>query len=78
MEEYLAYEYTSRCKEEEQHRTFSLTFPDTLYLPEDPMQTYVLVYFQSTGTRGITGLAGMSEPFRVEHRAPSPSFNSVD
>ncbi|XP_059614755.1 inositol polyphosphate 5-phosphatase K isoform X1 [Phlebotomus argentipes] len=78
VEEYLGYEYTSRRKDEEQRRTFSLTFPDTLDLPEDPTQTYVLVYFQSTGTRGITGLAGMSDPFHVEHRAPSPSFNSVD
>ncbi|XP_055688987.1 phosphatidylinositol 4,5-bisphosphate 5-phosphatase A-like isoform X1 [Lutzomyia longipalpis] len=77
VEEYQAYEYTSRCKEE-QRRTFSLTFPDTLHLPEDPAQTYVLLYFQSTGTRGITGLAGMSEPFHVEHRARSPSVSSVD
>ncbi|GAB0097552.1 inositol polyphosphate 5-phosphatase K [Sergentomyia squamirostris] len=78
VEEYQAYEYTSRRKDEDQSRTFSLTFPDTLYLPEDPTQAYVLVYFSSTGTRGITGLCGMSEPFHVEHRAPSPTLTDVD
>lgn len=55
---------------------YHLEFPDTVDLAED--ERFVLLYFQSTGTRGVTGLVGMSSSFKAEKRCPSPRFDSVD
>lgn len=39
---------------------------------------YRLLYFQSTGTRGVTGLTGISEPFPIQKRSHSPGPDDVD
>ncbi|KFB38383.1 AGAP011644-PA-like protein [Anopheles sinensis] len=88
LSEYLAYEYTETYKDKQhqlneqqiQHlqntRTVQLTFSENVSLPLG--ERYQLLYFQSTGTRGVTGLVGISEPFAVEKRCPSPSFDDID
>lgn len=81
MDEYITYEYTSRSKAPSgdypnDKIIYHLEFPDTCDLNED--ERFVLLYFQSTGTRGVTGLVGISEPFKAEKRCPSPRFDSVD
>lgn len=89
LSEYLAYEYTESCKEHKQHqmneqqqqylknaRTMELTFSENVNLPLGAR--YQLLYFQSTGSRGVTGLVGISNTFAVEKRCPSPSFDDID
>lgn len=81
LDDYITYEYTSRSKAPSGNYpldriVYHLEFPDTVDLTED--ERYVLLYFQSTGTRGVTGLAGMSGSFKAEKRCPSPRFDSVD
>ncbi|XP_037032683.1 inositol polyphosphate 5-phosphatase K isoform X2 [Bradysia coprophila] len=81
LDEYIAYEYTSRSKAPSgdvpaDKIIYHLQFPETCELPED--ERYVVLYFQSTGTRGVTGLVGISKPFKAEKRCPSPRFESVD
>lgn len=81
LDEYLAYEYTTRSRAPSgdyptDKLIYHLEFPETLDLPEE--DRYVLLYFQSTGTRGVTGLAGMSNVFKAEKRCPSPRLDSVD
>ncbi|XP_049289905.1 inositol polyphosphate 5-phosphatase K isoform X4 [Anopheles funestus] len=88
LSEYLAYEYTETYKDKQhqlneqqlQHlqntRTVTLTFSENVSLPLD--SRYQLLYFQSTGTRGVTGLVGISSSFAVEKRCPSPSFDEID
>lgn len=84
MEEYLGYEYTSKSKavsistgHDQQGKLYHLMVPETLELANNE-QEYVLLYFQSTGTRGVTSLVGMSAPFRVEHKPPSSPASQVD
>lgn len=81
LDDYITYEYTSRSKAPSgdypmDRVVYHLEFPDTVDLAED--ERFVLLYFQSTGTRGVTGLTGMSGPFKAEKRCPSPRFDSVD
>ncbi|XP_040163687.1 phosphatidylinositol 4,5-bisphosphate 5-phosphatase A-like isoform X3 [Anopheles arabiensis] len=88
LSEYLAYEYTETYKDKQhqlneqqlQHmqntRTVQLTFSENVSLPLGTR--YQLLYFQSTGTRGVTGLVGISPAFGVEKRCPSPSFDEID
>nr|XP_029710119.1 phosphatidylinositol 4,5-bisphosphate 5-phosphatase A-like isoform X3 [Aedes albopictus] len=88
LSEYLAYEYTETYKEkqhqmneqQQQHqkntRTVQLTFSENVNLPLGV--NYKLLYFQSTGSRGVTGLAGISNTFAVEKRCPSPTFDDID
>ncbi|XP_021710315.1 phosphatidylinositol 4,5-bisphosphate 5-phosphatase A isoform X3 [Aedes aegypti] len=88
LSEYLAYEYTETYKEkqhqlneqQQQHqkntRTVQLTFSENVNLPLGVR--YQLLYFQSTGTRGVTGLVGISNTFAVEKRCPSPTFDDID
>lgn len=81
MDDFLAYEYTTRSKAPSgdvpsDKIIYHLEFPDTVELPED--ERYLLLYFQSTGTRGVTGLVGMSNVFKAEKRCPSPRFDTVD
>lgn len=88
LSEYLAYEYTETYKDkqhqmneqQQQHqkntRTVQLTFSENVNLPQGVR--YQLLYFQSTGTRGVTGLVGISNTFDVEKRCPSPSFDDID
>ncbi|XP_055620416.1 phosphatidylinositol 4,5-bisphosphate 5-phosphatase A isoform X3 [Toxorhynchites rutilus septentrionalis] len=88
LSEYLAYEYTESLKDK-QHlmndqqlqqqknaRTIELTFSENVSLPLGAR--YQLLYFQSTGARGVTGLVGISNSFPVEKRCPSPSFDDID
>ncbi|XP_053680610.1 inositol polyphosphate 5-phosphatase K-like [Anopheles nili] len=88
LSEYLAYEYTETYKDKQhqlneqqlQHlqntHTVQLTFSENVSLPLG--SRYQLLYFQSTGTRGVTGLVGISSPFAVEKRCPSPTFDDID
>ncbi|EDS30898.1 skeletal muscle/kidney enriched inositol 5-phosphatase [Culex quinquefasciatus] len=89
LNDYLAYEYTESCKEHKQHqmneqqtqylknaRTMELTFSENVNVPLGVR--YQLLYFQSTGSRGVTGLVGISNTFAVEKRCPSPSFDDID
>lgn len=85
LEQYVAYEYTSKSKMlgilsglDRQGKHYSLTVPDTLDVPGDEGE-FVLLYFQSTGTRGVSSMVGMSEPFQVIPKAPpSPQLDSLD
>lgn len=82
LTEYVAYEYTSRSKAPggadvpTDRIIYHLEYPETIDMPED--EVFVLLYFQSTGTRGVTGLVGMSQRFRADRRCPSPRFDAVD
>lgn len=81
LDDYITYEYTSRSKAPSGNYPldqiiYHLEFPETCDLEED--EHFQLLYFQSTGTRGVTGLVGISEPFKAEKRCPSPRFESVD
>ncbi|KXJ75683.1 hypothetical protein RP20_CCG011268 [Aedes albopictus] len=67
-------------EQQQQHqkntRTVQLTFSENVNLPLGV--NYKLLYFQSTGSRGVTGLAGISNTFAVEKRCPSPTFDDID
>lgn len=81
LDDYITYEYTSRSRAPSgdyphDKVIYHLEFPDSIDLEED--QRFQLLYFQNTGTRGVTGLVGISEPFKAEKRCPSPRFDSVD
>lgn len=83
MDDYIAYEYTAGSKDSNpklnqpsRPRTIQIEFPETIDLPEE--ERYVLIYFQSTGTRGVTGMVGISNSFKAEKRCPSPRFDTVD
>ncbi|XP_055532478.1 phosphatidylinositol 4,5-bisphosphate 5-phosphatase A-like isoform X4 [Wyeomyia smithii] len=88
LSEYLAYEYTEGYKEKQHQlnaqqeqqlkntRTVELNFSENVSLPLGVR--YQLLYFQSTGSRGVTGLVGISNTFAVEKRCPSPSFDDID
>lgn len=81
LDDYITYEYTSRSKAPQgdyphDKVIYHLEFPDTIDLNED--ERFQLLYFQSTGTQGVTGLVGISEPFKAEKRCPSPRFDRVD
>lgn len=81
LDDYIAYEYASRSKAPTGNYpadkiVYHLDFPDTVDLDED--DRFQLLYFQSTGSRGVTGLVGISEPFKAEKRCISPRFDSVD
>lgn len=51
--------------------------PEALELP-NTADEYVLMYFQSTGSKGVSSMVGLSAPFRAERRAPSSSSSEVD
>lgn len=82
LDEYITYEYTSRGRAPASHHppagkvVYHLEFPDTVDLDED--ERYQLLYFSNTGTRGVSGLVGISQPFKAEKRCISPRFDSVD
>ncbi|XP_037908978.1 inositol polyphosphate 5-phosphatase K isoform X2 [Hermetia illucens] len=82
--EYVGYEYTARVDEKKSPRTknrnvrrsLRLEFSENIDLTDG--ESYILLYFQSTGLKGVTGMAGMSNVFRAEKRPPSPRFEAVD
>lgn len=78
----MGYEYTAKSKavsistgQGQTGKVYQLTMPDTLELP-NTVDEYVLMYFQSTGSRGVSSLVGMSAPFKAERRVPSSSASS--
>lgn len=78
----MGYEYTSKSKAvsistgpNKTGKVYQLTMPDTLELP-NTVDEYVLLYFQSTGSKGVTSLVGMSAPFKAEQRHQSASSAS--
>lgn len=80
LDDYISYEYTSRSRAPtgdypHDKVIYHLEFPDTIDLDED--ERFLLLYFQATG-RGVSGLVGISEPFKAEKRCPSPRIDSVD
>ena len=86
LEKWIGYEYTSKSKAvsvsttgQAQGKVYQLTMPDTLELPNADME-YVLLYFQSTGSKGVTSLVGMSAPFKAvaKHHSGSSSGSEVD
>lgn len=83
--EYIAYEYTNqedrkspRLGESGRNirRSIRLEFSESIDLKDG--ESYILLYFQSTGIRGVTSLIGMSNVFQAEKRPPSPRFEAVD
>lgn len=53
-----------------------LGFADDVELKHD--EEYLLIYFQNTGLRGITSVAGISNVFKAVKRSSSPHFAHVD
>lgn len=78
FDEYLGYEYaeTKGDKPQEHARTVSLNFSASIDLPLDGR--FVFLYFSSTGIRGYSSMIGMSEPFTVIKRYPSPRPDTID
>lgn len=84
LEEWVGYEYTAKSKrvsissgQGKSGNVYQLTMPDALELP-NTVDEYVLMYFQSTGSKGVSSMVGMSAPFRAERSAPSSSSSEVD
>lgn len=78
----MGYEYTSKSKavsistgQDKAGKVYQLAIPETLELP-NTVDEYVLLYFQSTGSKGVTSLVGMSVPFRAEQKHHSSSASS--
>lgn len=81
LDRYKAYEYTGRDEVERrrnvnQERRVHVSFSDSVDLKDG--QNYVLLYFQSTGTRGINAVIGISEPFGVDRSSKSPIIEEFD
>lgn len=81
LDHYEAYEYTGRDEYERNRdigylRRIKVTFPGSVDLKQG--RQYRLLYFQSTGTRGVNSVVGMSEPFTVERRAATPAVEDLD
>jgi inositol-1,4,5-trisphosphate 5-phosphatase len=78
LEEYLGYEFSETAGDKPQtiERKVQVTFPESLNLPLEG--NFRFLYFRSTGMRGATSLLGISEPFRVIKRCPSPNIDTVD
>lgn len=78
LDDYLSYEYTETggksAKPEKQ--TIKINFPASINLPL--IGKFRLLYFQSTGTKGCCSLIGISDPFSVIKRCPSPRFDNID
>ncbi|KAM7349424.1 inositol polyphosphate 5-phosphatase K [Cochliomyia hominivorax] len=53
-----------------------LDFADDVELKDG--EEYVLIYFQNTGLRGVTSVAGISNVFKAIKRTSSPNFGNVD
>lgn len=53
-----------------------IEFSEDIQLKEG--ESYILIYFQSTGIRGVTSVSGISNAFIAEKRPPSPRFIAVD
>lgn len=78
LEEYYGYEFTETHgdKPKSEERLVKINFSDSINLPLNGK--YVLLYFKCTGMRGSTSLMGISEPFSVIKRCPSPTIDTID
>lgn len=78
FDEYLGYEYTSTPGERPSTtaRMVKIDFSASIDLPLDGK--FVFLYFQSTGLRGFTSMMGISDPFHVVKRIPSPRPDDID
>ncbi|XP_055923532.1 phosphatidylinositol 4,5-bisphosphate 5-phosphatase A-like isoform X2 [Eupeodes corollae] len=56
--------------------TMRIPFSEDIELKDG--ENYMLIYFQNTGIRGVTSVAGMSNTFRAEKRPPTPRFEMLD
>ena len=79
FDEYIGYEYTETAGERPQPeaRTVRINFSDSINLPVGE-GNFVLLYFQSTGMRGYSSMIGISDPFPVIKRCPSPRPDTID
>lgn len=78
LDEYLAYEYTGTAGEKphENERLLQINFSASIDLPL--VGRFVFLYFHSTGIRGYSSMLGISEPFTVIKRCPSPRPDTID
>lgn len=78
LDEYLGYEYTETAGDKPQdcERVVQINFSASIDLPL--VGRYVFLYFQSTGIRGYSSMLGISEPFTVIKRCPSPRPDTID
>lgn len=78
FDEYIGYEYTETAGERAYptERTVKITFSASIDLPLDG--NFVMLYFQSTGMRGYSSMMGVSDPFPVIKRCPSPRPDTID
>ena len=78
FDEYLGYEYTETVGERPSttSRLVKIEFSASIDLPLDGK--FVFLYFQSTGIRGHTSMLGISDPFTVIKRCPSPRPDTID
>lgn len=77
LDKYQAFSYidrdsNDRKREKGTQRSLRVKFPESINLRTG--RNYRLLYFQSTGSgsNSISSLAGVSEPFPVRERPPSP------
>lgn len=78
FDEYIGYEYTETANERPHStaRTVKIEFSASIDLPLDG--NFVMLYFQSTGMRGYSSMLGISDPFPVIKRCPSPRPDTID
>ncbi|KAL7030391.1 hypothetical protein ACKWTF_006638 [Chironomus riparius] len=78
FDEYYGYEYTETAgdKPEPVERTVKINFSASIDLPLQG--NFVFLYFQSTGMRGYSSMLGVSDPFPVIKRCPSPRPDTID
>jgi len=79
FDEYFGWEYTNTVgdKAHSEARTVRINLSDSINLPVDGSR-YIMMYFQSTGSRGFTSMLGISKPFNVIKRCPSPRPDDID
>lgn len=78
FDEYYGYEYTETAGEKPVpvERTIKINFSASIDLPLQGK--FVFLYFQSTGMRGYSSMLGVSDPFPVIKRCPSPRPDTID
>lgn len=78
FDEYIGYEYTETVGERPSttSRLVKIEFSASIDLPLDG--NFVMLYFKSTGIRGHTSMLGVSDPFTVIKRCPSPRPDTID
>lgn len=67
---------SSRSSHSSEARMRKIKFSASIDLPLDGK--FVMMYFKLSGTWGHATLMGISEPFNVIKRAPSPGHDNID